>query len=101
MQETAKRLLLCIRKNDYVFRIGGDEFTILFSMDFDEHMIGEIKKRLKKMLEKPFQIDDHTLRVGCSIGFAAYPKESGDTTYIRILADRRMYEEKERNHKGR
>lgn len=101
LQETAKRLLLCIRKNDYVFRIGGDEFTILFSMDFDEHMIGEIKKRLKEMLEKPFQIDDHTLHVGCSIGFAAYPKESGDTTYIRILADRRMYEEKEKNHKGR
>ena len=101
LQETAKRLLLCIRKNDYVFRIGGDEFTILFSMDFDEHMIGEIKKRLKEMLEKPFRIDDHTLHVGCSIGFAAYPKESGDTTYIRILADRRMYEEKERNHKER
>ena len=101
LQETAKRLLLCIRKNDYVFRIGGDEFTILFSMDFDEHMIGEIKKRLKEMLEKPFRIDDHTLHVGCSIGFAAYPKESVDTVYIRILADRRMYEEKERNHKGR
>ena len=101
LQETAKRLLLCIRKNDYVFRIGGDEFTILFSMDFDEHMIGEIKKRLKEALEKPFRIDDHTLHVGCSIGFAAYPKESGDTTYIRILADRRMYEEKERNHKER
>ena len=101
LQETAKRLLLCIRKNDYVFRIGGDEFMILFSMDFDEHMIGEIKKRLKEMLEKPFRIDDHTLHVGCSIGFAAYPKESGDTAYIRILADRRMYEEKERNHKER
>lgn len=101
LQETAKRLLLCIRKNDYVFRIGGDEFTILFSMDSDEHMIGEIKKRLKEMLEKPFQIDDHTLHVGCSIGFAAYSKESVDTTYIRILADRRMYEEKERNHKER
>lgn len=101
LQETAKRLLLCIRKNDYVFRIGGDEFTILFSMDFDEHMIGEIKKRLKEILEKPFRIDDHTLHVGCSIGFAAYPKESGDTAYIRILADRRMYEEKERNHKER
>ena len=101
LQETAKRLLLCIRKNDYVFRIGGDEFTILFSMDFDEHMIGEIKKRLKEMLEKSFRIDDHTLHVGCSIGFAAYPKESGDTAHIRILADRRMYEEKERNHKER
>lgn len=101
LQETAKRLLLCIRKNDYVFRIGGDEFTILFSMDFDEHRISEIKKRLREELEKPFRIDDHTLHVGCSIGFAAYPKESFDTAYIRILADRRMYEDKERNHKER
>ena len=101
LQETAKRLLLCIRKNDYVFRIGGDEFTILFSMDFDEHRIAEIKKRLREALEKPFRIDDHTLHVGCSIGFAAYPKESGDTAYIRILADRRMYEDKERNHQER
>ena len=101
LQETAKRLLLCIRKNDYVFRIGGDEFTILFSMDFDEHRIAEIKKRLREALEKPFRIDDHTLHVGCSIGFAAYPKESFDTAYIRILADRRMYEDKERNHRER
>ena len=101
LQETAKRLLQCIRKNDYVFRIGGDEFTILFSMDFDENLASEIRERLKTMLEKPFEIDGHTLRVGCSIGLAAYPKESGDAAYIRILADRRMYEEKEKNHKGR
>lgn len=91
----------CIRKNDYVFRIGGDEFTILFSMDFDENLASEIRERLKTMLEKPFEIDGHTLRVGCSMGLAAYPKESGDAAYIRILADRRMYEEKEKNHKGR
>ena len=101
LQETAKRLLQCIRANDYAFRIGGDEFTLLFSADFDEHMISEIKRRLKTMLEKPFEIDGHTLRVGCSMGLAAYPKESGDAAYIRILADRRMYEEKEKNHKGR
>lgn len=101
LQETAKRLLQCIRKNDYVFRIGGDEFTILFSMDFDENLASEIRERLKTMLEKPFEIDGHTLKVGCSIGLAAYPKESSDAAYIRILADRRMYEEKEKNHKGR
>lgn len=101
LQETAKRLLQCIRKNDYVFRIGGDEFTILFSMDFDENLASEIRERLKTMLEKPFEIDGHTLRVGCSMGLAAYPKESGDAAYIRILADWRMYEEKEKNHKGR
>lgn len=101
LQETAKRLLQCIRKNDYVFRIGGDEFTILFSMDFDAHLASEIRERLKTMLEKPFEIDGHTLKVGCSIGLAAYPKESGDVAYIRILADRRMYEEKEKNHHER
>ena len=39
------------------------------------------------------------LHVGVSCGYAAYPRDSGRATEIRILADQRMYAQKEEQHR--
>ena len=101
LQEAAKRLQQCIRGNDYAFRIGGDEFTLVISSDYDEAVQRRIEERLIKTITKPFYKDGHKLEVGCSLGAAAYPKEAADAAHTRILADERMYECKEKNHAGR
>ncbi len=98
LEETAKRLLSCIRSDDYAFRIGGDEFTLLISTDYNPDMQTRIEERLRKAINAPFCVDGHELSVGCSIGAAFYPKEAPDAAHTRILADQRMYECKERNH---
>ncbi len=101
LQETAKRLQKCIRESDYAFRIGGDEFTLVISSDYNEELQKKLEERLVKIISEPFYVDGHKLEVGCSLGAASFPKEAKDAAHTRILADERMYECKERNHAER
>ena len=54
-------------------------------------------RALAKKLED-IQIDGKRLQIGASCGYAHYPEDSAAAADIRILADQRMYAEKERNH---
>ncbi len=98
LREVAGRLKGCIRRQDYAFRIGGDEFALIMNADMDTCLCDETKARITQSLLCPYEIDGRTLQVGVSCGYAIYPEESEDTSQIRILADRRMYMEKEANH---
>ena len=44
------------------------------------------------------QIDGHILQVGVSCGAAVCPADADNSEQICELADRRMYEEKEKAH---
>ena len=95
LKEAAKRLQSCIRSNDYAFRIGGDEFSLVVCTEFDESLCCRIKEQIQNRLCAPFDIDGKTLYVGSSCGYAAYPRDASTANEIRILADQRMYAEKE------
>ncbi len=100
LKEVAHRLQHCIREHDYAFRIGGDEFALILSSALDSAHCEEIKERIARSLLAPFVIDGKTLQLGVSCGYAVYPRESDDVSKLRILADQRMYAEKEENHKS-
>ncbi len=55
-----------------------------------------LRNRYKNRLCAPFDIDGKTLYVGSSCGYAAYPNDASTANEIRILADQRMYTEKEK-----
>ena len=98
LKEVARRLQECSRNNDLAFRIGGDEFALIISANMPEPLCRQTKDRIIRSLVCPYIIDDKTLTIGASCGYAIYPLESEDTSKIRILADQRMYAEKEQNH---
>ena len=100
LKEVAKRLQECIRSNDYAFRIGGDEFALIISADMEDPLCKQTKDRILTTLLEPYEVDGKTITIGASCGYAAYPLESEDAGTIRILADQRMYEEKEINHQN-
>ncbi|TRY31284.1 GGDEF domain-containing protein [Aliiglaciecola sp. M165] len=83
------------RQTDSAFRIGGDEFALLFSQNatpFIESILARFNNaisRISKLLNFP---------VGASIGFAALSETQGDTNQWVQLADHRMYQDK-RNKK--
>ena len=54
-------------------------------------------RALAKKLED-IQIDGKRLQIGASCGYAHYPEDSAAAADIRILADQRMYENKQANH---
>lgn len=99
LKEVAARLLGCIREQDYAFRIGGDEFALIIGAQLDEAQGEQMRQRIEQALLQPCLIDGQSLKIGVSCGCAMYPREGEDIAQIRILADRRMYEEKEKNHR--
>ena len=99
LKAVAERLLKCIRSNDFAFRIGGDEFALIISAEMEDSLCMQTTMRIVQSLLLPYEIDDKTLHIGASCGYAVYPLETEDTGKIRILADQRMYAEKKENHR--
>ncbi|MGI8908464.1 MAG: EAL domain-containing protein [Candidatus Sumerlaeaceae bacterium] len=68
--EVSERLRLCLRTEDMVARIGGDEFAV-FVDDIDD--VGSavmVARKILTELERPFRIDNHDVFTGTSIGVA-------------------------------
>ncbi len=89
----AQRLLKAIRESDTVGRLGGDEFAMVLPDISEEDAVKVADKILGELLPS-FALDNHTLKVGASIGIAMYPEHGVDHTSLVRLADVAMYEAK-------
>lgn len=98
LQGVSKRLQGCIRSKDYAFRLGGDEFALLLPGNWKPETCTEKMRRIQEMVRVPYEIDGNTVIIGTSCGFALYPSECPDAEQTRLLADHRMYEDKQKNH---
>lgn len=101
LKEVAKRLLMCIRSNDYAFRIGGDEFMLIIKGNLDAQICEKRIERIKKLIGEPYEFDGYTIKIGISCGSAVYPDDAGCASDIQKIADKRMYADKEINHAKR
>ncbi|MBC7787408.1 MAG: diguanylate cyclase [Methylophilaceae bacterium] len=96
LQEASKRISLCVRQNDTVCRLGGDEFTVILT-EF-EH-IDDVKKIADKIiteLAKPFLLKEITINISGSIGIALIPQDARNSEELIAYADQAMYEAKRR-----
>lgn len=100
LKAVAGRLRDCVRQTDFAFRIGGDEFALVMNGNMDDALCHKMIDRIDGAVRLPFDIDGVKIEVGASCGWAVYPDDGGSGE-VRILADRRMYECKERNHARR
>ncbi len=94
LQSVATRLLTHLRNEDFVARIGGDEFAgLLYNPNsFDE--ITQAASRLIKDLSKPFMISGNELTIGCSIGVAVFPEHGNEIEELIERADQALYKVK-------
>ena len=85
-----------IRRSDYAFRYGGDEFLIVFQNTSVELAL-EITERIKDNLKK--NVLFYNYKISMSSGIASYQR---DENYKELIhrADQAMYESKEKG-KGR
>lgn len=98
LQAVGKRLQNCVRASDTVLRIGGDEFAILVPGEVTVELCHSLITRIKEIVSRLFTIDGQEVSVDISCGYAIYPEEATDIDKLRVLADHRMYEDKEREH---
>ncbi|HEY0563482.1 MAG TPA: sensor domain-containing diguanylate cyclase [Methylophilus sp.] len=89
----AERIKNNSKIKDTVARLGGDEFAVLKETS-PNIKIELLIKRLKRVLELPFEYQHHTYPLGASIGAANYPKDSTEADGLLMFADNQMYEAK-------
>jgi len=95
LQAAAERLVHCVRADDTVARMGGDEFTILVSDLSDARSASMIAQKVMDSMSKPIMVDGHELFITTSIGISIFPDDGMDTETLLKNADRAMYRAKE------
>lgn len=82
------------RKSDFIFRLGGDEFLLLFPQAGLEDGLKAIRKFLNHLAKTPCTLDTSVLFAELSIGVAEYERGEGVKSLLQ-RADNKLYEAKE------
>ena len=95
LQAIGERLTSCVREEDSVARVGGDEFTVLM-MDLRrpaDAMV--VARKILDLVAQPITVDGHELFVTCSIGISMSPDDGTDAEALLKNADNALYRAKE------
>ncbi|RKP47067.1 putative bifunctional diguanylate cyclase/phosphodiesterase [Pararobbsia silviterrae] len=90
----ARRLLHCVRGDDTVARIGGDEFVLLVEHITSAEDAGKVAEGLLTRMRDGQWDDGQPLHVTPSIGIAIYPQDGDTVETLLKNADAAMYEVK-------
>nr|WP_283807354.1 EAL domain-containing protein [Bradyrhizobium jicamae] len=94
LQAVAARLLECIRDTALIARLGGDEFAVI---DYVTNPVVEatgLAEKISHALCKPFDLGDHQVTIGTSIGIAIAPRDGANPDEILKSADLALYSAK-------
>jgi diguanylate cyclase (GGDEF)-like protein/PAS domain S-box-containing protein len=96
LRQVAQRFRSTLRDEDVVSHLAADEFAVgLF--DVRQHFEATtVAQKLQAVLEAPFLIGGHDLRVDASIGISVYPQDGADAETLLRVADIAMQRAKER-----
>src|SRR5437879_1691514 len=96
----SSRLRASVRGDDFIARIGGDEFCVLLLDIADPREAAAVAQKLLHELGKSYRIGEHTVHSGASVGIACVPQDGDDVATLLRLADLAMYRAKELGRNG-
>ncbi len=92
--KTAARLAGCVRQQDTVSRLGGDEFiVILCGLNSIDEII-HIAQKILSSVSRPLTLSGYELIVTCSIGISLFPSDGVDIQSLMSHSDTAMYHAK-------
>jgi len=91
----ASRLKLSAGQDDYLARMGGDEFAVLMQGESALLRAEAVSRKFIESLAEPFELGGESVFVTASIGLSEYPKDAPDAAGLLICADQSMYQAKE------
>jgi diguanylate cyclase (GGDEF)-like protein/PAS domain S-box-containing protein len=100
LTQIAARLRAAVRGDDFVARIGGDEFCVLLQDIPEPREAAAVAQKLVHELGKPYSVEGVQLISGASIGIACVPHDGEDVGTLLRLADTAMYRAKDRGRNG-
>ena len=90
LRQVAERLSACVRENDVLARVGGDEFVVLMPGVHDSSDTEAMCTRIGDTFRAPFRIEGHDVTIGASVGVHLAPLSCDPDEALRA-ADHAMY----------
>ena len=94
--EVASRLTGCLRDEDIVGRLGGDEFGVLLSKVGSPQYVSIVANKLLSVLARPISLLGTEVIVSCSIGITLAPHDGNQIDLLMKNADMAMYQAKDK-----
>jgi diguanylate cyclase (GGDEF)-like protein/PAS domain S-box-containing protein len=91
IKQIAKRLQKMAGTAATVYRLGGDEFSILIDNATDIHYITHFAQTILDNMAKPFIINKQEFVLGASLGIVFYPEDGNNSQELLKNADTAMY----------
>ena len=95
LAQVSSRLQTLMGDNAICGRLGGDEFAIVIRDASDGEHVRNMARRVIDALSEPYQVEQHTLYVGASVGSAFGPRDGSSVEELMRNADLALYRAKD------
>lgn len=91
LRQMAQRLQDCIREEDIVARIGGDEFLVVLNELKEPQQVVPVAERILETLKQAVVVSGQELFITTSLGISFYPFDGGHSEELLRKADQALY----------
>ncbi|MGI4949647.1 MAG: putative bifunctional diguanylate cyclase/phosphodiesterase [Janthinobacterium lividum] len=91
----SERLSQMMTPNELVGRLGGDEFAVVVRDASDTAAVEKFARTIIETLSRPYEVDQHTLYIGASVGVATGPRDGRTAEMLVRSADLALYRSKD------
>jgi diguanylate cyclase (GGDEF)-like protein len=91
LRQVGDRLRRCVRENDTISRVGGDEFFIIQTNIGDATDAERLARRITEAIRTPYDLHGHLVVIDASIGIALAPTDGNDANELLKNADMALY----------
>lgn len=95
LARVSERLRSIMTSNELCGRLGGDEFAIVIKDAGDPEYMEALANKIIETLSRPYEVDQHTLYIGASIGTAIGPRDGRTVEMLMRSADLALYRSKD------
>lgn len=95
LARVAERLRHACSGNEICGRLGGDEFAVVIREVHETSYVDRLAIEIIEALSRPYEVDQHTLYIGASVGSAIAPRDGRTAEVLIRGADLALYRSKD------
>lgn len=95
LMRVSERLRQLMSAKEMIGRLGGDEFAVVVRDATDSGAVERLAHTIIDVLSQPYEVDQHTLYIGASVGVAVGPRDGRTAEMLIRSADLALYRSKD------